>query len=83
MMSGRREPIRRSLISMCLAKEVSHDALWFRESFRVGTGLEESREAPATLYCLVLEKCLPVTAPDKSTAAPRVIPVCPKTSILL
>ena len=83
IMSGKRDPTKRSLISIRVTKEVSHDALCLGDFLKVGTIREKRREGSIGSFSVALEKRLPLTTPAKSTAAPNVIPVCPNTNILI
>jgi len=82
MISGSREPISKSLISACLARDVSQEPGKLNGLPVVTGGWGGFGDKAASSWLAIGERTA-VTAPDKSTAAPRVIPVCPRINILL
>lgn len=72
--------MRRSLMSVCLPRKISHVVLGLVKSFGVSTLLNE--EGSVSPFPVVLENRLPPSRPAKSAAAPSVIPACPNTNIL-
>ena len=83
MMSGSREAIISSLISTFLARDVSQVPGRLNKLLVIVVDWEESDGAVATSSCSGIGERMAVAVPDKITAAPRVIPACPRINILL
>lgn len=83
IISGKSEPMSRSLISKRVAKDVKGDVLLLKVLCCERSGWEESRSCFLGAFARIVKGRFLKRALLSSTAAPRVIPVCPSMSILL